>query len=149
MDLPEWGVEGVLTKVDTGARTSAIHVENIEVEGGHAHFEVVVQRARGERPERTVRVRAPLVRTSRVRPSTGRLQRRPVVETVVRIGPIEKRIELSLVSRQHMLCRMLLGRMALGEDFLVDPARRFALSPPRRRTRARRAPGAEDGGGAR
>ena len=139
VDLPEWGVTRILAKIDTGARTSSVHVEHIEPVGeGRVRFEVVVARATKTRPERTMVVETDLVRTARVRPSTGRLQRRPVVEALVRIGPVERRIELSLVSREHMLCRMLLGRTALAGLVVIDASRTYLMSEsPRERKKAR------------
>ena len=50
----------------------------------------------------------------------------------VRIGPIEKDIELSLVDRGKMIFRMLIGGSALAHDFLVDTGRRYLLTQPRR-----------------
>jgi len=138
VDLPEWGVHRILAKIDTGARTSAIHVEHIEPIGeDRVRFEVVIARARGDRPEQTVPVEASLVRTAKIRPSTGRLQRRPVVEAVVQIGPVRQSIELSLVSREHMLCRMLLGRSALAGAALVDVSRTYVLTDKRIRRKRR------------
>ncbi|MFG0312574.1 MAG: ATP-dependent zinc protease, partial [Phycisphaerales bacterium] len=116
-------------KIDTGAQTSAIHVEHLEVlDGSRVRFDVVVARATKKRPERTVSVETDLVRTARVRPSTGKLQRRPVVEALVQIGPVARRVELSLVSREHMLCRMLLGRTALAGSVLVDVSQTYLLT---------------------
>lgn len=136
MDLPDWGVGRILAKIDTGARTSSIHVENLEDLGnGRVRFEVVVARATAKRPERTVTVETELIRTAKVRPSTGRLQRRPVVATHIRIGPVERTVELSLVSRQHMLCRMLLGRAALDGAVLVSPGERYLLTERRLKRR--------------
>jgi len=48
----------------------------------------------------------------------------------VRIGPVEREIELSLVDRGRMIFRMLIGRRALAHAFLVDPGRRYVLYPP-------------------
>lgn len=135
VSLPDWGVSGVIAKIDTGARTSAIHVEKIKrLPGQRVHFEVVTRRARPGRPEQTVPVEADMVRSTRVRSSTGHTQERFVVATRIRIGPILRRIELSLVRREHMLCRMLLGRTAL-KGLLVDPIQRHVLGDglPRRR----------------
>jgi hypothetical protein len=75
-----------------------------------------------------VTIEADLVRTSTVRSSHGRRQQRPVVETVFRLAGIERRIQISLVSRRYMLCRMLLGRTALNGDFTVDPAAKYLLT---------------------
>lgn len=122
--LPEWGIATLRAKIDTGARTSALHVENIRrLDDRHVRFDVVLNRKTG----RTVPAEAPIVREAHVRSSSGQLQTRFVVETLVRLGPVSKQIELTLVSRRAMLCRMLLGRRALAEDFLVDVTRRYAL----------------------
>ena len=115
--FPEWGIKGVEAKIDTGARTSAIHVDNIRrLPGERVRFDVVLSR---RKPDRRVQVEADLVRFTRVRSSTGHQQERFVVATKIRIGDIKRNIELSLVSRKQMLCRMLLGRTALS-DFLID-----------------------------
>ena len=114
--FPDWGIRGVEAKVDTGARTSAIHVDNVKrLSEQRVRFDVVLNR----KVDKRVQVEADLVRYSRVRSSTGHLQERLVVATTMRIGTVRRRIELSLVSRKQMLCRMLLGRTALG-GFLVD-----------------------------
>lgn len=124
IDIPGWGIRGVRAKIDTGARTSAIHVDGIEAVGNdRVRFEVVVR----EQPRRTVAVEADVVRWATVRPSSGRAQQRPVVRARLRIGPIERQVEVSLVSRKGMLCRMLVGRLAL-EGMLVDPTQRYLLT---------------------
>jgi hypothetical protein len=125
IDIPDWQVGGVRAKIDTGARTSAIHVDGVEqIADDRVRFEVVVR----ERPRRTVTVEADVVRWSSVRPSSGRSQQRPVVRARLRIGPVEREAEVSLVSRKGMLCRMLVGRRAL-DGLLVDPNRRYLLTP--------------------
>lgn len=124
--LPEWGIKGVMAKVDTGARTSSLHVENIkELASGRLAFDVVLNR-RG----RLRHIVATPVRVSRVRPSTGQLQQRYVVSTTIRLGDVTKQVELSLVSRGDMLCRMLIGRTALERDFLVDVSGRYLCGKP-------------------
>jgi hypothetical protein len=136
VDFPEWGIRGVVAKIDTGARTSSLHVEDLEeVTPGRVRFHVVL--SRGETPER-VEAEADLVRISKVRPSTGKRQRRRVVHAVVLLGGKAKEIEVSLVSRKHMLCRMLVGRRALGDDFVVDPQQRYLFGRPKKVKRRRR-----------
>ena len=80
---------------------------------------------------------ATVVRRTRVKSSFGARQDRLVVRTRLKLGPIEKTIELSLVSRRDMHCRMLLGRKALEPDILVDSGRRYVhgLRPRGRGTR--------------
>ncbi len=134
VDLPEWGVLGLHAKVDTGAQTSALHVEGLEeLEDGWVRFTVILSRRnRHKRVEVTARV----LKWGRVRSSTGHFTVRCFVRTRMRIGLVEKLIELSLVSREEMVYRMLLGRQALEKDFLVDVSRKRTLG----RVRAKRKP---------
>ncbi len=121
VSFPEWGVKEIEAKIDTGARTSAIHVEDVvRLKGDRVRFHLVTRR---RQPFKHVLVTADIVRMTRVRSSTGHTQTRYVVSTVVRLGSVRKRVELSLVRRERMLCRMLLGRTAL-EGFLIDPIRK-------------------------
>ena len=128
VDLPEWGVEGILAKVDTGARTSALHVENVRhISEDRVAFEVVRSRKK-DAEHKTVEAR--VVRETRVRNTSGHFQERIVVATTMRLGEKEKRIEMTLVSRSHMICRMLIGRTALEGDFLVDVDLRHTSDKP-------------------
>jgi hypothetical protein len=63
-----------------------------------------------------------------VRDTSGRMERRPVIETALRIGPFKKRILVTLTNRGDMLFPMLIGRTALGPGIVVDPSRRYLLS---------------------
>lgn len=129
MDLPDWGIFGIRAKIDTGASSSALHVDNlVELGHGRIRFDVIVRRVRRRR---TTRVEARVHRRSRVRSSSGHASDRLFVMTTLRAGPVEKRIELSLVDRDLMRYRMLLGRSALAGDFWVDAGRRGLLGPRR------------------
>lgn len=126
VDLPDWGLRRVRAKVDTGARTSAIDVASIEeLPDGRIRFEVVSR----VRPTRRTRwLEATPVRRSVVKPSHGDSQERHVCLTRIRVGPIEREVEVSLVCRRGMLCRMLLGRSAIAGAAVVDPGLKYALS---------------------
>lgn len=125
VDIPEWKLRGVKAKIDTGARTSAIDVAQYELlDDDHVRFEVV-SRIRPERKTRWVTAR--LSHTTRVRPSSGVVQERIVCTVPVNIGPHEITIDVSLVCRRKMLCRMLIGRSALEGRFVVDPARKYLI----------------------
>jgi hypothetical protein len=129
--LPDWGIAAMKAKIDTGARTSAIHVDRLQaLPGNRVRFDVIVRHGRDGRRQ-TVPVEAEVVRMARVRPSTGENQERPVVKTRCRIGKFEREIEVSLVCRQGMLCRMLLGRKAIDGAFVVDPSRPLLLTKRR------------------
>ncbi|MEQ9617504.1 MAG: RimK/LysX family protein [Phycisphaerales bacterium] len=133
--FPDWGIKRVRAKIDTGARTSALHVGEMEELGdGRIRFEVVAR----EKPTHVGKwVEAEFVREANVKPSSGELQTRPVVRTTIRIGEIEREVEVSLVCRKGMRCRMLVGRTALSGVFAVDPARSY-LAGDGRKNRAKK-----------
>ncbi|MBI2433093.1 MAG: ATP-dependent zinc protease [Candidatus Hydrogenedentes bacterium] len=125
VDFVDWGISRVRAKVDTGARTSALHVENLQILRNHqARFQVILSR---KLAHRRTWVTAPVVKWARVRSSTGHFALRCFVLTRVRIGPVTKEIAISLVSREDMTFRMLLGRQALEKDFVVDVSRYHVL----------------------
>lgn len=136
IDLPDWGIRDLLAKVDTGARTSALHVEDLRLlPGNRVAFRVILSRSK---KSRTVDVEADIVKWAKVRSSSGHYSTRCFVRTRAKLGDIEKEIELSLDSRDKMNYRMLLGRKALAKDFVVDVAKQHALrKPPHRRHAAK------------
>jgi hypothetical protein len=126
--LPELGGCVVKAKIDTGARTSAIHafdIDEFERDGRWwASFELhPVQRRRTP----AVRAEAPVVEHRRIRSSNGTTEDRPVVRTPVVLGGRRVEIDLTLTNRDEMGFRMLLGRSALRKRFLVDPAKSYLL----------------------
>mgnify|MGYP006266703527 CR=1 FL=1 len=134
VDLPDWGLRNVRAKIDTGAKISAIDVAQIEELGdGSLRFEVVY---RLTPTRRTKWVTASPSRRSVVKPSHGQTQDRHVCLTRLVMGGVEQEIELSLVCRQAMLCRMLIGREALEGRYAVDPSRKYLLGTSRRGGRA-------------
>jgi len=124
VSFPEWGIGALRAKADTGARTSALHVEEIEeLPRDWVRFQVVLDR-RSQR--RRVSVETRILRRGRVRSSNGQYSTRIFVRAEVRIGPMRRTIELSLVDRGSMIHRMLLGRSAL-EGLIVDARYRNLL----------------------
>lgn len=124
VDLPDWGITRVRAKLDTGARTSALHVATIdELADGRVAFEVVP----GRRSDRRIRIVAPVVRRTRVRSSNGIAGSRFVVRTRLRLGAIEREIDVTLVDRGPMLHRMLIGRSGLAGIY-VDATSRDLLT---------------------
>jgi hypothetical protein len=118
VNLPEWDIQGLLAKSDTGANSSAIDVAWLE-EGGDGLVRFGVRLSR-KYPDRIQVVESRIVRTTRIRSSNGVRAHRVFVETEILIGRVRKRVEFGLVCRKKMLCRVLLGRKALEGDFLVD-----------------------------
>jgi hypothetical protein len=130
VDLPDWSIRKLRAKIDTGARSSALHVENIvELPRDRVGFDVVLHR---KNRDRRVHVVTRVARRSRVRSSNGHTEGRIFVNTKVKLGPIERDVELSLVDREKMIHRMLLGRTALHGHFLIDVDRRMIQSPKKK-----------------
>jgi predicted deacylase len=132
VSLPSLGVDRLRAKIDTGARTSALHVTRMTTvgmtDGPHRRPIVELTLPAGSRrgaPPATVRV---LVRDHvQVKDTSGRTERRPVIETTLRLGSIERRIRITLTNRGDMLFPLLIGRTALSPGVVVDPTRRLLL----------------------
>lgn len=136
IDLPEWGIHSLLAKADTGARGSAIDVSKVErISESQVKFRVVLDRKDRANGREIV---ADIVRSSRVRSSNGTSQERYVVRTPMRIGDDVHEVDFSLVNRRQMICRVLLGRLALAGHFLVDSDAKY-LHGPRKKPRSIRA----------
>lgn len=132
--LPELGVSSLKAKIDTGARTSALHVAAIrrltEEVSGEADLEIVLAPDR-RRPEKLVRARVRQLARIRVTDSGGHTDLRPVIETLLVLGPVAKRIRITLADRSTMLFRMILGRKAVEGDFVVDVSRKYLQPSPK------------------
>jgi hypothetical protein len=125
--FPEWNVRRVKVKVDTGARTSALDVAGYELlhedgQGLLAELRVVLNR---KKPHQLKLIRVPVLGMIGVRNSTGTRQERPLIETTIQLGPVVKRVRLTITDRARMRFRMILGRKALEHDFLVDVSRQY------------------------
>lgn len=128
ISFPEWGLSRIRAKVDTGAYSSALDARGCELleRDGQTivRLRLVVQRRPSEREQV---VEAPLVALVRVRSSSGKAEKRPLIEPTVRLGPITRRIRMTVTSRAAMRSRMLLGRQALAGLFLVDVSAKYLL----------------------
>jgi hypothetical protein len=129
LDFPEWGLRRVKAKADTGARTSALDAVGYELY--HAEGVGLCVRLRLALTRRHVGelkvIEVPVLRLVTVRNSGGAEEQRPLIEAEVRLGPVRKRILLTVTNRAPMRFRMILGRRALGGDFVVDVSRKYVL----------------------
>lgn len=120
--LPGLGLPAVKAKVDTGARTSALHAFEVDVERRAgvdiARFAVHPLQ---QRDDVVVRCEAPVVERRIVTDSGGHRELRLVIETEVEVAGRRWPIELTLTDRDTMRFRMLLGRTALAGRAGVDP----------------------------
>ena len=116
--FPEWGVKAVRAKLDTGAKTSAVHAENVtdlpptdpnDPDGTpRVRFDLVL---RNKPPHRVRTIEADVVRTTAVKSSNGQLDTRYVVSTTLVIGLVSFPAEFPRVSRSDMRFRGLLGQI--------------------------------------
>lgn len=130
VELPDLGGAIVKAKIDTGARTSAIHafgIESYDVDGEEwVGFDLhPVQRHKTP----SVRVEARVKERRVVRSSNGVAEERYVIRTVMDLGVGRYPLDLTLANRDQMGFRMLLGRRALRNRFLIDPSRSYLLHP--------------------
>jgi hypothetical protein len=128
VSLPELGLENIKAKVDTGARTSALHafeVRQFDIDGRQRLEFKMHPRQRDN--ETVVVCQADVIDERVVRDSGGHTEKRWVIETPVIIGDESWPIEMTLTARDDMLFRMLLGRTAIRNRAVVDPARSYLV----------------------
>jgi hypothetical protein len=136
--LPELDVRWVKAKLDTGARSSAIHSYDLEEFSRQGVPWVRFQIHPWQRSDLdAVDVELPIVDRRVVKSSTGHEEERPVVRTSIRVLDRDLDAELTLTNRDEMGFRMLVGREALRGAILVDPGRSYIGPRPSRATRRR------------
>ena len=127
-NLPKLAIKGLHIRVDTGAATSSLHVDNIEEfeKDGvpwvsfdiHPDYHDV---------KRVVRREAPVVSRKIVKSSTATRERRFVITTPITMNDTTWDIQLTLTDRSNMTYLMLLGREAMQDRFIVDPSIEYIL----------------------
>ncbi len=129
IEFPELAVPRVKAKIDTGARSSALHAFDIrrQKRDGQEWVRFAVHPVQRD-DDLVIECEAPLHDERMVRSSTGHEQLRPVIRPLIRLGGRRFRIDLTLASRDMMGFRMLLGREAVRRRFLVDAGHSFLLS---------------------
>ncbi len=133
MALPDLGISQIKVKVDTGARSSALHAFKIkEVHNGPRTIVKFKVHPFQRDARTTLDCQAELLEYREVRSSHGHVTRRPVVVTRIQFLGQTWPIELTLVSRDNMGFRMLLGREAVRGRFLVDAGQSYYGGTPAR-----------------
>lgn len=121
--LPDLGIPGIKAKVDTGAKTSAIHAFDIHSEminrKKHVHFKV--HPVQGN-TQITVSCHALVTDERDIMSSNGHREHRYIITTDIALGENRYTIELSLSNRDPLTFRLLLGREALNKRMIVDPS---------------------------
>ncbi|MCH9809494.1 MAG: ATP-dependent zinc protease [Alphaproteobacteria bacterium] len=138
--LPELGIASLKAKIDTGARTTALHAVDLRPceRNGEKWIEFRVPL-----PGLTTtdRCRAPVVDEREIKNTSGVPERRYVIETVLVLGNRHWHIEVSLTDRENMEFETIIGRTAIRRHaLLVDPGRSFLCGSPRSLTTEKSGP---------
>jgi hypothetical protein len=124
--LPELAIDDLQVRVDTGAKTSSLHVDNIAkiTKNGKpcVTFDIHPD---AHNVDTIVKCSAPISDIRKIKSSNGTSEQRYVIETPIVLGEENWSIEITLTDRSDMSYLMLLGREALGKRFLVDPSKVF------------------------
>ena len=128
ISLPSLNIDRIKAKIDTGARTSALHAYDVRkfIDRGSPHVSFVLhpaQRSLSPAIDCTAEIRDERL----VRSSSGHEEHRFVIEVEAGLGNVLWPIELTLTDRDQMGFRMLLGREAIRRQFLIDPHRSFLI----------------------
>ena len=131
--LPELGIRQVKAKVDTGARTSALHAFSVRVfeEGDRERVEFMIHPMQKD-DKTVVTCVADILDRRTVTDSGGHKEERFVISTDLTIGKYRWPIEITLTARDDMLFRMLIGRTAIKNIAQVDPARSYLIGKKKR-----------------
>jgi len=126
--LPDLGIPRIKCKVDTGARSSALHAFYLEpfVSRGKQRIHPLQRRT-----DRECTCTADVLDYRMVTDSGGHREQRYVIETTVVIGDESWPIEITLTDRDTMRFRMLLGRTAIKKKFVVNPASSYLAGKPK------------------
>ena len=133
VSLPDIGIKQIKAKVDTGARTSALHAFELRPFSEHGRDRVEFRMHPLQKDVDTVvTCTADVLDTRIVTDSGGHNEERFVIETTLSLGKQAWPIEVTLTSRDDMLFRMLLGRTAIKNRAQVDPARSYLVGKKKR-----------------
>lgn len=128
VSLPELGISRIKAKIDTGARTSALHAFELRpfTENGRDRIEFQMHPIQKD-VATVISCTADILDRRKVTDSGGHSEERFVIRTLLQIGTHRWPIEATLTARDDMLFRMLIGRTALNGRAVVNPARSYVV----------------------
>lgn len=127
-DLPELAIEKLHIRVDTGAATSSLHVDNLEpFEKEGEEWVAFDIHPDYHNVERVVRREAKVNTVKTIKSSTATREHRFVISTDIVLGEQRWEIQLTLTDRSEMTYLMLLGREAMADRIIVDPSLEYVL----------------------
>lgn len=129
IELPELGISQLTVRVDTGAQTSSLHVDNIQRISINSKPAVAFDiHPEIHDVDKVVQCQALLHDVRKVKSSNGIAEQRYVIKTPAVLGDHTWDIEITLTNRADMTYLMLLGRQALDNHFYIDSANAFVAS---------------------
>jgi hypothetical protein len=134
--LPDLNIATIKAKIDTGARTSALHAFQVEpfTRDGNSWVRFAIHPLQGD-TDKVVLCEAPVKDRRVVRDSGGHEELRYVIDTQVKIGEDRFRAEMTLTDRDTMAFRVLLGRTALRALYVIHPGQSYLQGKPSRRNK--------------
>jgi len=135
--LPDLGIDHIKCKIDTGARTSALHAFYIEPDTKRNLVRFGIHPLQ-TRTDIELACIATVFDQRYVTDSGGHREKRYVIETTVTLGDSRWPIELTLTDRDSMRFRMLLGRTALQQRFIVNPAASYLIGKPKPKSKSKK-----------
>lgn len=131
ISLPDLEIKSIKAKMDTGARTSALHTYFIEPIGDSEKPMVRFGIHPMQKSDKNgIICTADIVDQRRILDSGGHPELRYIIRTSILVGDQKWPIDLSLTNREQMRFRLLIGRSALSEWLIIDPQRSFTLGRP-------------------
>lgn len=129
LSLPSLGITHIAAKVDTGAKTSALHTFFINpfTQNNEQWVEFGVHPIQDDATQEVI-CKAPVIDIRHIKNSGGIEEERFVISATMQLGTLNRDIEMTLTNRDNMKFRMLLGREAMRGDILVNPAKSFLIS---------------------
>ena len=132
--LPDLKIPAIKAKVDTGARTSALHATEITAfTKPSGHWVRYVVRPLRSHPEIEILCESKLLDERDIKNSGGQVESRYVIETTIALGGARWSTTLSLTSREDMLFRMLIGRSTLNDRVIIHPGEKYLTGKVKRR----------------